>query len=60
MNTWPDPDHAVITSYLGKLRLRSTDRCTHYRQVLCSFQDVAEHRQAIDRQLLEAVSRPVV
>jgi integrase len=53
MKTWPDPDRAVITSYLGKLRLRSTDRCTHYRQVLYSFQDVAERRQAIDRQLLE-------
>ena len=53
MITWPDADRAIITRYLGKLRLRSTNSCTYYRQVLDGFQDVAESHSAIDRQMLE-------
>jgi integrase/recombinase XerD len=53
MNAWPDPDRAVIARYLGKLRLRSANSCTYYRQVLHGFQDVAERHPAIDRQMLE-------
>ena len=53
MNAWPDRDRAVIARYLGKLRLRSTNSRTYYRQVLHGFQDVAERHPAIDRQMLE-------
>jgi len=54
MNSWPDPDRAVIARYLGKLRLRSANSRIYYRQVLYGFQDVAERYPGIDRQVLEA------
>lgn len=53
MTTRPDIDRAIVSRYLGQLRLSSHARSV-YRQVLHSFQAVAERRQAIDRQTLEA------
>jgi integrase len=53
MNTWPDPDHTVITRYMGKLRLRSANSRMYYCQVLRGLQDVAQRYPAIDRQTLE-------
>jgi integrase len=53
MTAWTGPDHAVVDRYLGKLRLRSANSRTYYRQVLHGFQDVAERHLAIDRQTLE-------
>jgi len=53
MTAWTDPDRAIMTRYLGKLRLRSAISRTYYRQVLHSFRDVAERHLAIDRQTLE-------
>lgn len=53
MTAWTDPDRAIVSRYLGKLRLRRANSRTYYRQVLHGFQDVAERRQAIDRQTLE-------
>ncbi|MGP0059955.1 MAG: tyrosine-type recombinase/integrase [Beijerinckiaceae bacterium] len=54
MSAWPEPDRAVIARYLGKLRLRSANSRTYYRQVLHGFQDVAERYPGTDRQVLEA------
>ena len=53
MTAWTDPDRAIVARYLGKLRLRSANSRTYYRQVLYGFQDVAERHLAIDRQTLE-------
>lgn len=53
MKAWPDPDRTVIARYLAKLRLRSANSRTYYRQVLHGFQDVAERHPAIDQQTLE-------
>jgi integrase len=53
MTTRPDIDHAIVSRYLGQLRLSSHARSV-YRQVLHSFQAVAVRRRAIDRRTLEA------
>jgi integrase/recombinase XerD len=45
MSVWPDEDGSVIARYLRKLRLRSRNGRTYYRQILCSFQDVARQHQ---------------
>ncbi len=42
MTTWPDPERLLIARYLAGLGLRSTNSRTYYKQVLHSFQDVAE------------------
>lgn len=42
MTRWPDHDRAVIAHYLANLHLRSANSRTYYKQVLHSFQDVAE------------------
>jgi len=53
MTTCTEPNRTIISRYLGQLRLRSANSRTYYRQVLHGFQDVAERRQAIDRETLE-------
>ncbi len=53
MNAWTDPNRMIVSRYLGKLRLRSANSRTYYRQVLHGFQDVAERHRDIDRQTLE-------
>lgn len=53
MTVWPDPDRAIVSRYLGKLRLRSSHARSVYRQVLDGILAVAERRQAIDRRALE-------
>ena len=52
MTRWPDPDRAVIVRYLAGLRLHSANSRTYYRQVLHSFQDVAERYAGLDRHVL--------
>jgi len=41
MTTWPDPERRLIARYLAGLGLRRAS-CAYYKQVLNSFQDVAE------------------
>ena len=53
MTAWIDPDRAIVSRYVRKLRLRNAKSCTYYRQTLHSFLDVAERRQVIRRQTLE-------
>ena len=52
MTAWPDTDRAIVSRYLGQLRLSSHARSV-YRQVLHDFQAVAERRRAVDRKTLE-------
>jgi integrase/recombinase XerD len=53
MTACTEPGRTIVSRYLGQLRLRSANSRTYYRQVLHGFQDVAERRQAIDRETLE-------
>jgi integrase/recombinase XerD len=57
MTHWPDADRVVIARYLGGLRLHSANSRTYYRQVLNSFQDVAERHAELDRHTLAAWSQ---
>ena len=54
MTTWPDPERLLIARYLAGFGLRSTNRRTHYKQVLHSFQDVAERHAKLDQDVLVA------
>ena len=51
---WPDPDRAHIGRYVASLELRSAKSRACYRQVLHSFQDIAERYEALDQQALLA------
>lgn len=55
---WPDSDRATIDRYVASLVLRSVLRSTKvrtcYRQVLHSFQDVAERYEALNQEVLLA------
>jgi len=52
MTAWPDTDRAIVSRYLGQLRLSSHARFV-YAQVLHDFQAVVERRRTINRQTLE-------
>ena len=52
MTAWPDTDHAIVSRYLGQLRLSSHARSV-YAQVLHDFQAVAEQRRTIDQKTLQ-------
>lgn len=52
MTRWPDPERLLIARYLAGLGLRSTNSRTYYKQVLHSFQDVAEHHAELGRDVL--------
>lgn len=54
MRTWPDPERLLVTRYLAGLGLRSTSSRTYYKQVLDSFQDVAEQHAELGRDVLAA------
>ena len=52
MTARPDTDRAIVSRYLGQLRLGSHARSV-YAQVLHGFQAVAERRRTVDRKTLE-------
>ncbi len=52
MTARPDTDRAIVSRYLGQLRLSSHARSV-YGQVLHGFQAVAERRRTVDRKTLE-------
>ena len=54
MRTWPDPERLLIARYLAGLGLRSANSRTYYKQVLHSFQDVAERHAELGRDVLVA------
>ena len=54
MTTWPDPERLLIARYLAGLGLRSTNSRTYYKQVLHSFQDVAERHAELGQDVLVA------
>lgn len=54
MTTWPDPERLLIARYLAGFGLRSTNSRTHYKQVLHSFQDVAERHAELGQDVLMA------
>jgi len=54
MTTWPDPERLLIARYLSGLGLRSTNSRTYYKQVLHSFQDVAERHAELGQDVLVA------
>lgn len=54
MTTWPDPERLLIARYLAGLGLRSTNSRTYYKQVLNSFQDVAERHAELGQDVLVA------
>ncbi len=54
MTTWPDPERLLIARYLAGFGLRSTNSRTHYKQVLHSFQDVAERHAELGQDVLVA------
>jgi len=54
MTTWPDPERLLIVRYLAGFGLRSTNSRTHYKQVLHSFQDVAERHAELGQDVLVA------
>jgi integrase len=54
MTTWPDPKRLLIARYLAGLGLRSTNSRTYYKQVLHSFQDVAERHAELGKDVLVA------
>ena len=51
---WPDPDRMTIDHYLASLGLRSMKSRACYRQVLHSFQDVAERHCELGEDVLIA------
>jgi hypothetical protein len=54
MTTWPDPERLLIARYLAGLGLRSANSRTYYKQVLHSFQDVAERHAELGQDVLVA------
>jgi hypothetical protein len=54
MTRWPDPERLLIASYLAGLGLRSPNSRAYYKQVLCSFQDVAERHAELGKDVLVA------
>ncbi|WP_063888481.1 hypothetical protein [Bradyrhizobium yuanmingense] len=52
MTTWPYPERQLIARYLEGLGLRHADSCASYRQVLNSFQDVAECHAELGKDVL--------
>lgn len=52
MTTWPDPERMMIARYLAGFGLRSTNSRTYYKQVLHSFQDVAERHAELGQGVL--------
>lgn len=52
MTTWPDAERRLIARYLTGLGLRSTNSRIYYKQVLDSFQDVAERHPKLNQDLL--------
>lgn len=54
MTTWPDPERLLIARYLAGLGLRSTNSRIYYKQVLHSFQDVAERYAELGQDVLVA------
>jgi integrase/recombinase XerD len=53
MTTWPDPERRLIARYLAGLGLRRAS-CAYYKQVLNSFQDVAECHAELGKDVLIA------
>ena len=53
MTTWPDPERQLIARYLAGLGLRRAS-CAYYKQVLNSFQDVAECHAELGKDILIA------
>lgn len=51
---WPDPDRAIIGRYVASLDLHSMKSRACHAQVLHGFQDVAEHYEALDQEVLLA------
>jgi integrase/recombinase XerD len=54
MTTWPDPERMLIARYLAGLGLRSPNSRAYYKQVLHSFQDVAERHAELGQDMLVA------
>jgi hypothetical protein len=54
MTKWPDPERLLIARYLAGLSLRHPTSCASYRQVLNSFQDVAECHAELRKDVLVA------
>jgi integrase/recombinase XerD len=54
MTTWPDLERLLIARYLADLDLRSSNSRTYYKQVLHSFQDVAERHAELGQEVLVA------
>jgi len=54
MTIWPDPDRLLMARYLANLGLRSPNSRAYYKQVLGSFQDVAEHHDELGKEVLVA------
>lgn len=54
MTTWPDLERLLIARYLAGLSLGSANGRTYYKQVLHSFQDVAEHHTELGQDVLVA------
>ena len=54
MTTWSDPERLSIARYLVGLGLRSANSRTYYKQVLHSFQDVAERHAELGQDVLVA------
>ncbi|MBT1159835.1 tyrosine-type recombinase/integrase [Aminobacter anthyllidis] len=52
MTTWPDPERRSIARYLAGLGLRSANSRIYYKQVLHSFQDVAERHAELNQDVL--------
>lgn len=54
MTTWPDTERQLIVRYMAGLDLRSPNSRTYYKQVLHSFQDVAERHAELSQDVLVA------
>lgn len=54
MTRWPDPERLLIARYLAGLSLRSPNSRAYYKQVLYSFQDVAERHDELGKDVLVA------
>jgi len=54
MTRWPDPERLLIARYLAGLGLTSANSRAYYRQVLYSFQDIAERHAGFGRDMLVA------
>ena len=54
MTRWPDPERLLIARYLAGFGLRSANSRAYYKQVLHSFQDVAEHHAELGKDVLVA------